>query len=165
LSSTYEQWDKRPAVDPVPKGLERLKNEIELPHASRIEATLATTGQRDQQELANFYLDRGRRLFQAENDRDAVNELNHALYFSPYLAEAHLLLGRIHLRNGRAHDAIDAFKISVWSAETAESHAALGDAYRQAMDLPAARAEAARALALDPSSDAVRRLLDMLKSP
>jgi len=35
-------------------------------------------------------------------------ELNHALYLSPYLAEAHLLLGRIHLRNGRVHEAIRA---------------------------------------------------------
>ena len=165
LSSTYEQWEKRPAADPVPKGLERLKNEVELPHASRIEATLATTEQRDQQELARFYLDRGRRLFQQENDRDAVSELNRALYFSPYLAEAHLLLGRIHLRNGRAREAIDAFKISLWSAETAEAHAALGEAYRQTKDLAAARVEADRALALDPSSDAVHRLLDMLKSP
>ena len=165
LSSTYEQWEKRAVADPVPKGLERVKSEVELPHASRIEAILTTAGQRDQQELAGFYLDRGRRLFQQENDRDAVSELNHALYFSPYLADAHLLLGRIHLRNGRAHEAIDAFKIAVWSAESAEAHAALGEAYRQAGDLAAARAEADRALVLDPSSGAVRRLLDMLKSP
>ena len=47
-------------------------------------------------ELARFYLDRGRRLFQQENDRDAMVELNHAIYLSPYLADAHLLLGRIH---------------------------------------------------------------------
>ena len=103
-------------------------------------------------ELARFYLDRGRRLFEQENDRDAVVELNRALYLSPYLAEAHLLLGRIHLRNGRVREAIDAFKISVWSAETAEAHAALGEAYRQAKDADAARAEAERALALDPAS-------------
>ena len=90
-----------PAPMPVPKGLERVKNDVELPHARRIETRLTTTEQRDQEELAQFYLDRGRRLFQQENDRDAVVELNHALYLSPYLAEAHLLLGRIHLRNGR----------------------------------------------------------------
>ena len=89
-----------------------------------------------------FYLDRGRRLYQQENDREAVAELNHALYLSPYLADAHLLLGRIHLRNGRVHEAIDAFKIALWSAETAEAHAALGEAYRQAKDSTPARAEA-----------------------
>ena len=100
----------------------------------RIVTRLTTTEQKEQAELATFYLDRGRRLFQQENDREAVVELNHALYLSPYLADAHFLLGRIHLRNGRMHDAIDAFKIVLWSAETAEAHAALGEAYRQAKD-------------------------------
>lgn len=165
LSSTYLQWEKRPAADPVPKGLERIKSEVELPHARRLEATLATTGRRDQQELARFYLDRGRRLFQQENDREAVAELNHALYLSPYLADAHLLLGRIHLRNGRVREAVDALKISVWSEETADAHVALGEAYRQTKELEAARTEAQRALALDPASVEGLRLLDMLKSP
>lgn len=165
LSSTYEQWEKRPAADAVPKGLERLKGEVELPRAQRIDAALTTSEQRDQQELARFYLGRGRRLFQIENDREAVTELNHALYLSPYMADAHLLLGRIHLRNGRVHEAVDAFKIAVWSADTAAAHVALAEAYRQAKDAAAAREEAERALALDPWSGDARRLLDMLKSP
>jgi len=162
LSSAYES-NKRTGSDAVPKGLERVKNGVELPHARRIEAPLATAGQRDQAELATFYLDRGRRLFQQENDRDAVVELNHALYLSPYLADAQLLLGRIHLRNGRLHEAIDAFKIVLWSGETADAHAALGEAYRQAKDLDAARAEAERALALDPASADAKQLLARLE--
>ena len=164
LSSTYEQSDKdkRPGADAVPKGLERVKHEVELPHAGRIEKTLATTEQRDQAELAAFHLDRARRLFQEENDREAVVELNHAVYLSPYLAEAHLLLGRIHLRSGRLHDAISAFKISLWSAETADAHAALGEAYRQSNDPAAARAEADRALALDPASADAKALIARL---
>jgi tetratricopeptide (TPR) repeat protein len=162
LSSAYEP-SKRPGGDAVPKGLERVKNHFELPHAGRIATRLTTTEQREQAELATFYLDRGRRLFQQENDRDAVVELNHALYVSPYLADAHLLLGRIHLRNGRTHDAIAAFKIVLWSAETAEAHAALGEAYRQAKDLTAARAEAERALALDPASAEAKQLLARLE--
>src|SRR5205807_1536650 len=106
LSSTYEQWEKRPPAEAVPRGLERLKSDIELPHGRRVAATLATAEKRDQRELARFYLDRGRRLFEQENDRDAVLELNRALYLSPYEADAHLLLGRIHLRNGRVREAI-----------------------------------------------------------
>jgi Flp pilus assembly protein TadD len=166
LSSTYEQLDKekRPGADSVPKGLERVKSEVELPHAGRIEKAIATTGQRDQAELAAFHLDRARRLFREENDREAVVELNHAVYLSPYLAEAHLLLGRIHLRSGRLHDAISAFKISLWSSETADAHAALGEAYRQSNDLAAARAEADRALALDPASVQARALIARLSA-
>ncbi|HKB10484.1 MAG TPA: tetratricopeptide repeat protein [Vicinamibacterales bacterium] len=160
LSAAYERT-ARPGGDAVPRGLERLKNQFELPHP-RIESRLATSEQRDQEELATFHLDRGRRLFQQENDRDALVELNHALYLSPYRAEAHLLAGRIYLRNGRIADAIGALKIALWSAETAETHALLGEAYRQSKDLAAARTEAERALALDPSSTEAKQLLARL---
>jgi tetratricopeptide (TPR) repeat protein len=162
LSSEYAQWDKRPATDPIPKGLERVKSEVELPHARELQAKLTTVEQRDQQEMARIYLESGRRLFDRENDREAASELSRALYLSPYLADAHLLLGRIHLRNGRVRDAIDALKISVWSAETAEAHAVLGEAYRQDKDLAAARAEADRALVIDPASADARALLARL---
>jgi tetratricopeptide (TPR) repeat protein len=160
LSSTYEQWDKRPAADAVPKGLERVKNGVELPHARRLDQALTSNEQRDQQDLARFYLDRGRRLFESENDREALVELNRAIYLSPYEPAAHLLVGRIHLRDGRVHDAIDAFKISLWSHETIDAHLALGEAYLQAKDAAAARAEAERALVLDPSSADAKKLLE-----
>ena len=163
LSSEYESLDTRksPAnfVDGVPRGLERVKQDIELTRARRLETRLAASEQRDQEEIVRFHLDRGRRLFQQENDRDASVELDRALYLSPYLAEAHLLLGRIHLRNGRVQEAIEAFKISLWSAETAEVHLALGEAYLQKKDLAAARTAAERALAIDPASLDAKQLL------
>jgi tetratricopeptide (TPR) repeat protein len=163
LSSTYEQWEKRPGTDAVPKGLERVKSDIELPHARRMAATLATAEQRDQRELAQFYLERGRRLFEQESDREAVMELNRAVYLSPYEAEAHLLLGRIHLRNGRVREAIDALKISLWSAETPQAHVALAEAYLQAKNAASARVEAERALALDPASSDAKHLLEKIR--
>jgi tetratricopeptide (TPR) repeat protein len=166
LSSTYEEWEKRPAAEQVPKGLERIKtNEVELPHARRIDTKISETAQRDQQQLATFHLDRARRLFQQERDREAAAELDRTLYLSPYLAEGHLLLGRIHLRNGAVRAAIDSLKISLWSAPTVEGYALLAEAYVQAKDVDQARTEAQRALALDPSSSEAKRLLDMLKSP
>jgi len=160
LSAAYEP-SRRPGGDAVLKGLERLKNQVELPHA-RVEKQLATSEQRDQEQLATFYLDRGRRLYQQENDRDALAELNRALYLSPYRAEAHLLVGRIHLRNGRIGDAVGALKIALWSGETAETHAVLGEAYRQLKNFDAARTEAERALALDPASTDAKQLLSRL---
>jgi Tfp pilus assembly protein PilF len=63
------------------------------------------------------------------------------------------------------NQAIDALKISIWSAETADAHLLLAEAYRQAKDVAAARLEAERALALDASSPEAKRLLDVLKSP
>ena len=74
-------------------------------------------------------LDRGRRFVEAEQDRAAIPELRRAIYLSPYLAEAHLRLGRVYLRAGRAREAIDAFKIAIWSEETAAAHVALAEAY------------------------------------
>jgi tetratricopeptide (TPR) repeat protein len=162
LSSAYVEWEKRPANEVVPRGLERLKTDVELPRASRVEEMLATTGQRDQRELAQFYLDRGRRLHDQESDRDAIAELNRALFLSPYLPEAHLLLGRIHLRGGRFEEAIDALKISIWSAESADAHVVMADAYIGLKSLAAARAEAARALALDPTSTAARQVMERI---
>ena len=73
-------------ADAVPRGLERVKPDVELPHAQSLEGTLTSTEQRDQQELARFYLDRGRRLFGKESDREALVELNRALFLSPYPA-------------------------------------------------------------------------------
>ena len=162
LSSLYQEWERRAGSEPVPKGLERIKNEVELPHAQRVDVTLRAAEQNDQKHLAAFYLDRARRLYVAESDREAANQLRRALYLSPYLAEAHLLLGRIHLRNGRVREACDAFKIALWSAETAEAHAALGEAYRQVNNLTAAREEGQRALALDPALAEAKELLARL---
>lgn len=162
LSSTYAEWDKRPPADAVPKGLERLKVDVELPNAGRIDELITSGGQRDQQELARFYLERGRRLYTQENDRDALLDLNRALFLSPYQAEAHLLIGRIHLRGGRARDAIDALKISLWSAPTVDAHVALAEAYIGERDVDAARAEIDKALALDPVSPDAQRVMRTL---
>jgi len=162
LSSTYEEWEKRPAADQVPKGLERVKTGVELPRR-RLEETLTNSGQRDQRELAQFYLDRSRRLYEQESDGDALAELNRAIFLSPYLAEAHLLVGRIHLRGGHAQEAIDALKISLWSAESAAAHAVLAEAYLALKDTAAARAEAERAIALDASSAEARQILERIR--
>jgi tetratricopeptide (TPR) repeat protein len=163
LSSRYAELDKRPANDPVPRGLERVKSDVELPHVPGLEETLAASGQRNQQDVAKFHLDRGQRMFEAERDRDALQELNRALFLSPYEARAHLLVGRIHLRGGRVAEAIDAFKIALWSDETADAHAALGEAYLAAKDLRAARDEAARAIAIEPAHQGAQRVLERSK--
>ena len=49
-----------------------------------------------------------------------------------------------------------------WSSETASAHAVLGEAYRQLNDTASAKAEADRALALDPASVEAKQLLAMV---
>ena len=152
LSSKYKGWEsKAVGGDPVPRGLERLNEEL-VPSRSRLDNAITEAGQRDQVKLAAFHLDAGRRAFEREADREAMQELRRALYISPYLAEAHLLLGRLYLRGGRAADAVEQLKIAIWSDATVPAHLALAEAFLQVQDQTAARAEVDRALALDPNS-------------
>jgi tetratricopeptide (TPR) repeat protein len=164
LSDRYGDLERRAAAEkaPVPRGLERVRQEPDAPRALGPEQTIANTAQREQRELAAFHLDRGRRLFEREQDREAMAELRRAVYLLPYEAQAHLLIGRIHLRAGRPQEAIDALKISIWSEETAPARAALGQAYIKTGNLAAARNELERALKLDPASAEAKRLLSEL---
>jgi len=77
---------------------------------------------------AAFPSEAGTRAYEAGRDADAIGELRRAVYLSPYHAEAHLLLGRAYLRSGRVADAVDAFKIAVWSEDSPAARAALAEA-------------------------------------
>jgi tetratricopeptide (TPR) repeat protein len=165
LSATYAERLKRPSAEKgrVPLGLERVRRQLE-PESS-IESTIAMPAQRDQRELAEFHLDRGRRLVEQQRDREALTELRRAIYLSPYNAEAHLLLGRVYLRTRRVSDAIGALKISIWSQDSAPSRVALGEAYLESGDRAAAREQAERALALVPDSAEAKALLARTGTP
>jgi tetratricopeptide (TPR) repeat protein len=162
LSSKYEE--ERVPRDTVPAGLERLRMDLDSPATVRPTQAIASSAQRDQRDLAAFHLDRGKRLFEREQDREAMAELRRAVYLSPYEAAAHLLIGRIHLRAGRPADAIDTLKISIWSEDSAAARIALAEAYLAAKNTAAAHAELQRALTLDPSSSDARRLLETIKN-
>jgi Flp pilus assembly protein TadD len=115
LSSTYAEWEAKQPGNTAPRGLERVKTEVDVVGSLRIEDSIVKAEQRDARELATFHLDRGRRLFQQERDEEAIAELRRVVYLSPYESEAHLLLGRIYMRQGRTEEAVNALKISVWS--------------------------------------------------
>jgi tetratricopeptide (TPR) repeat protein len=164
LSSRYAELEKRADQKTgVPLGLERMRMDPEGSRAMRADQTIVNSAQREQRELAAFHLDQGRRFFEREQDREAMAELRRAVYLSPYEARAHLLIGRIHLRAGRPADAIDAFKISIWSQDQAPAHVYLAEAYLKIGDPTNARAEAQRALVLDPSSADAKRVLSEIK--
>jgi Flp pilus assembly protein TadD len=146
---------------PVPHGLERLEQEFGTVRGGGEGQATAARAQSDHQSV-QLHLERARRLFAQQRDQEALAELGLAVFLSPYEAEAHLLIGRIHLRAGQPRQAADAFKISIWSRDTAVAHAALGEAYLALKDAASARAEARRALALDPSSNEAMALLRKL---
>ncbi len=147
LSSVYAEWEARQSgtgagAGVVPLGLERMKTELDVSHAPRLEEIIVASGQRDQRELAAFHFASGRRLFEVERDADAIAELRRAVYLAPYQAEAHLLLARAYLRTGRVAEAIDALKISIWCDDILEAHLTLAEAYLRSRETVKARAEA-----------------------
>ncbi len=89
--------------------------------------------------------------------------MRRAIYLSPYLPEAHLLLGRILQRAGRVPEAIDAFRISIWSRETAAARLALAEALVENGQREEARIEIGRVLELEPDNAAAKALLDRIK--
>jgi tetratricopeptide (TPR) repeat protein len=161
LSSTYAEWESKPqqGVNGVPRGLERLKTEIDVSAALRLDNVIVASEQRNQRDLATFHLDAGRRLYQAERDEEAIAELRRAIYLAPYQSEAHLLLGRIYLREGRVDEAVNALKISIWSQDTTAAHLALAEAYITAKQSDSARAELQGVLRREPANAEARRLL------
>ena len=90
-------------------------------------------------------------------------ELRRAVYLSPYETQAHLLIGRIHLRAGRPQEAVDALKISIWSGDSAPAHVVLAEAYLKLGNTAAARTELDKALVLDPASADAKRMMSELK--
>jgi tetratricopeptide (TPR) repeat protein len=153
-----------PVAPAVPGGMERLKRPLgrSRPH---VDAMIGLSGQRDQAALVAFHLDAARRAYAREADREAEQGLRRVLFLSPYLADAHLLLGRVHLRSGRPADAIQAFQVALWSEESAGAYVALAEAYWQAQNLPAAKEAVERALERDPTSVEARALSDRLARP
>jgi tetratricopeptide (TPR) repeat protein len=150
----------------LPADLERLRTDLVTGSLGSPETLITNPAQREQQELSAFHLDRGTRLFEQHQDREAALELRRAIYLSPYLPEAHLMLGRLLQRAGRVPEAIDAFRISIWSRETAAARLALAEALVEHGQGDEARVEIARVLELEPDSAlgaAAKALLDRIK--
>jgi tetratricopeptide (TPR) repeat protein len=159
LSARYESAAREGGPPALPRGLERLARHLDPPRARGVAQAILGARQREQDEAARFHLEQARRLVAAGADREAVATLRRAVYLSPYLAEAHLLLGRAYLRAGQVREAVDALTIAVFCQESAETRLALARAHWAANDPVAARAEAERALALDPTSAEVKAFL------
>jgi Flp pilus assembly protein TadD len=160
LSSTYADWEQRPnaAAEPVPRGLERLRDDLDPTRPTPVDSGGAPVDPKDRGDLAAFHADRGRRQFEQKQDEEAIPELKRSLYLLPYQPDVHLLLGRIYLRSGRVTDAIDALKISLWSRDSAEAHAVLGQAYLVGKDEAGARAELKKAQQLDSNGADTKQL-------
>jgi tetratricopeptide (TPR) repeat protein len=162
LSADIARLETSGSDEHVPRGLERMKTDIDVPASLRVHAAIVESGQRDQREAASFHLEAGRRLFRGGRDIEAIAELRRTVFLAPYHSEAHLLLGRLYLRTGRADAAVDALTISIWSTDTVQARLVLAEAYVVQKNVAAARAEVQAVLARDPQNAEARRLLAAL---
>ena len=165
LSSRFDEWDQRPREDGVggvPRGLERASEAETTP--VRADSGLVSTTQQDHQQLARFHFDRGLRLEEQQQDREAISEFRKSLYLAPYDAQTHLALGRVLVRSGRLRDAIESLKISLWSAESLDARLLLAEALLGTGETAEAQVHADRALQLAPESAVARALLERIRA-
>jgi Flp pilus assembly protein TadD len=143
--------------------LERVKTDFEPSRAGARPGEAGAEVASGSQPSVESAMRQARDLYAQARDWDALDRLRVVLLATPYDAAAHLLAGRIHLRNGRLDEAVDALKLSLWSADSAEGHLVLAQAYLDAKDPVGARLEVRQALALNPSSADARQLLDRIE--
>lgn len=160
LSARYEDTTQRPPL--VPRGLERLSMDIEIPRVLSLGMVLREPAGRDQGQVASFHLERGRRYVETARDAEAVQELRKAIYLSPYDAETHLWLGRAQRRLGQVRQAVDAFRVSVWCRDSVEARVELAEALLELKDVARARVEISRALQIEPTSSRARAVQERL---
>jgi tetratricopeptide (TPR) repeat protein len=145
----------------VPRGLERPSDAEVTP--VRVDSGLVSTTQQDHQQLARFHFDRGLRLEEQQQDREAISEFRRSLYLAPYDAQTHLALGRVLVRAGRLRDAIESLKISLWSAESLDARLLLAEALLGTGEVAEAQVQAERALQIAPESAVARALLERIR--
>lgn len=165
LSSRFEDWVRRPpadAVGGVPRGLERTTGAELVP--LRVDSALVTATQQEYQQLARFHFDRGQRLAEQQQDREAISEFRKSLYLAPYDAQTHLALGRVLVRSGRLREAAETLRISLWSAESIDARLLLAEALLDSGEAEAALPHAERALQLAPTSEAARALVGRIQA-
>lgn len=163
LSSTFAEWEQRAVADPagagVPRGLERLTDTLDgVP--VQLDSALVKATQQEYQQLARFHYDRGVRLAEQQQDREAASEFRKSIYLAPYAPETHLALGRVLVRSGRLRDAVESLTISLWSAESVEARLLLADALLSLGETAAALPHAERAVQLAPQNATAKALLE-----
>ena len=129
------------------QGARAVKTDVELPHA-RIETTIADD-RAARSAAARAVLPRSRAggCSSRRTIATPIVELNRALYPLALSGRGAAAARPDPPAQRAGREAIDALKIALWSAETAEAHVALGEAYLADDDADAAQAEAERALA------------------
>ncbi len=150
--------------DDIFADLERIKRHYPEASFRHLQLTLETLTEESLSRLpaaehARVHLERGRELFREQSDAEALNQLEEAARLDASLAEAHLLLARLHERGGRKEQAIREAEAALGLEKSADAHLLLAKIYLEQNKLAAAREQALGALRVDPNNVAARSVL------
>jgi tetratricopeptide (TPR) repeat protein len=115
---------------------------------------------RTRTELAASLLARAQRLHESGDVEGAMKEAARSLYLDPANRRTHLLMARLYRLRGEHELALNEFRIFLWSNADAVVHVETALLLRDMGRGPEARAEAEKALKIDPANEQARRLLE-----
>ncbi|MEW6363851.1 MAG: tetratricopeptide repeat protein [Acidobacteriota bacterium] len=113
------------------------------------------------EDVVSFHLARGSEYCKREMWVEASEELRKVLYLNPYLGQARYLLATAYMGLGDLEHALVEAKMSLWSNESADAHALAAHILKRMGRAGEARAEAEKALQLDPAQSEALELLDV----
>jgi len=147
---TYAKWEVAPTQMPL---LIRLKQDFNRASFYKIERQQQSTPTlpRPQTASTRQSLERARQLLDANNDAEALSELQRVLTADPTLGEAHLLRGKVYQRRNDLENAINAFSAAIyWDPRLIAAHVALGQIYLSRGDRARALSHSKLAIDIDP---------------
>jgi tetratricopeptide (TPR) repeat protein len=111
-------------------------------------------------ELVASLLGRAQRLYESGDTEGSMKEAVRSVYLDPYNRRTHLLIARLHRLRGDREQALNEFRMFLWSADDAVVRVEVALLLREMGRGPEARIEAERALKLDPANEQARRILE-----
>jgi hypothetical protein len=115
---------------------------------------------RTKAEVIAGLLGRVERLTASGDTAGALQELVRAAYLDPHAPRVHLLLARTHRARGENEQALNEFRMSLWSEDDLAVRAEMAVLLKELGRLAEARREAEKVLNLDPDNSIAKKVLE-----
>jgi tetratricopeptide (TPR) repeat protein/TolB-like protein len=160
-AEAQEEWKGVVAMAPSYAGLTNPDLTRRFERAAGAERRLVVQrAARTKAEVVAGLLGRVERLTASGDTATALQELVRAAYLDPHSARVHLLLARTHRARGEHEQALNEFRMCLWSAEDPAVRAEMAVLLKDIGRLTEARSEAQKVLKLDPQNAVARKLIE-----
>jgi tetratricopeptide (TPR) repeat protein len=157
-AEAQQEWKGVLALAPSYEGLATPDFARRFERIVPAELAVARQGRTAAEVLAGL-IGRAERLAAEGDAAGAIRELTRAAYLDPYSPRIHVLLARSHRTRGERDKALSELQMAVWSQDDADVRAEMAGLLKEMGRSAEARAEAEKALKLDPRHEGARRLL------